>query len=241
MLVWEDVSQINTFSTILDEIEEVGKPARHFITGNSQLKNVWTQRFKAWEYPFIYLWLEKLSEKLNLNRKLKVMDFGCGRSAFPEFLASKGFEVWGVDNDKNRFISPIKKEMDLYYPNVSYWVGEIFDFNLIKFDAIISCSVIEHIIPSEYRIKVIKKLKELLEPHGKMMHIVDFYFPELEAGEGNRTNFYELSKIFGFNIGDLAMCPGAPGFNFNKIREKINFIMPKKRKTQARIAIGDDM
>lgn len=241
MLIWEDLKQVDIFSPISDEIAEVGKPVRHFMPGHSQFKDVWTRSFKAWEYPFIYLWLEKLSEKLNLNRKLKVMDFGCGRSPFPEFLARKGFGVWGVDNDRSGFIRPIKKEMKLYYPNTFYWIGEIFDFDAVKFDAIVSCSVIEHLLPQEYKVKVIKKLKELLEPHGKMLHIVDFYFPEMKAKKNHGTNFYELGKIFGFNIGDPAMCPGAPDFNFDKIKEKINFITPEEAKTQARIAIGDDI
>ena len=32
--------------------------------------------FKKWECPFVSFWLQQFAKKL--NRKLKVMDFGCG-------------------------------------------------------------------------------------------------------------------------------------------------------------------
>jgi len=244
MLVWEDREQIDSYRQILDEIEKVGEPAKHF-----RPKLRWTQSSKQWEYPFAYLWLKQLFEKLNLNRKLKVMDFGCGENPFPQFLANKDFEVWGIDDDSAGYIVSHKEEMDLHYPDVTYWIGDIFDFDLTKFDAIVSCSVLEHIVPSNCRIETIKKLKRLLEPHGKMMHIIDFYFPEkhllrkdtLENGRlcyFDRVDFYETCKTFNFSIENLAMCPGAPDFNFNKIRNKINFVLPPKRMA-SRIAIGD--
>lgn len=241
MLVWENKTQSNSnsFKQICDEVERVGKPSRHFMPGYERIKNVWTQSFKAWEYPFIYLWLEKLSKQLHLNRKLKVMDFGCGRSVFPEFLAIKGFDVWGIDNDREHFISPIRKEMEIHYPHVTYWIGEILDFNLTKFDAIVSSSVLEHILPVDHRLKIVKKLKVLLESHGKTLHIIDFYFPEMKAKKDNRIDFYKMCKESDFTIGDMSMCPNSPEFNFNEARRKVDFILPEYGNRQARIAIGD--
>lgn len=241
MLVWENLDQVRMFNPILKEMEDISVPAGPFV-----LSRLLRNSFKVWEYPFVYLWLEKLSEKLDLDRKLRVMDFGCGRSIFPEFLARKGFEVWGVDTDEHGYIAPFKENINKQYPNVIYWIGSVFDFDLCKFDAIISCSVLEHLIPQEFRVKVIRRLKELLESHGKMVHVVDFYFPEMLAGPGSRTDFYELGQIFGWDVGDPAMCPGSSIFDFNKIRGRINFILPiiqpikPHKRLQARIAIGDD-
>ena len=243
MLVWEDSNEVKRFRPILDEIEKIGISAISLRPLSRLVKDC----FKAWEYPFTYLWLEELSKELNLDRKLKVMDFGCGKSMYPEFLAQKSFEVWGVDNDMHNYIAPIREEMDLYYPNVRYWVGDIFDFDLMKFDAIISCSVLEHLVPAKYRIQVLGKLKELLELHGKMIHVVDFYFPEMSAAEDSRIDLYQLGKIFDFDTGDSERCPGSPTFDFDSIKERINFIAPTMRpmkprkKLQARIAIGDNI
>lgn len=243
MLVWENSKDVKKFYPILDKIEKISILAQSLKPLTRPVKEC----FKAWEYSFTYLWLKELSEELNLDRKLRVMDFGCGKSVYPEFLAQEGFEVWGVDNDIHSYIAPVRKEMDVYYPNAHYWIGEIFDFDLMKFDAIISCSVLEHLVPSEYRIQVLGKLRELLEVHGKMIHVVDFYFPDGLAAEGSRIDLYQLGKIFGFDTGDSAMCPGSPTFDFDSIKEKINFIAPTmrsmkpKRLLQARIAIGDDI
>ena len=241
MFEWEDKTALDSYRAIADEIEEVGRPARHFMPGHKTMKNVWTQSFKAWEYPFVFLWLEKLAKNLKLDRKLKVMDFGCGRCAFPEFLARKGFEVWGVDNDANNFIKPIRKEIDKHYPHVTYWLGDVLDFNKAKFDAIISCSVIEHILPSSTRLGAVQKLRDLLEPHGKMLHIADYYFPEMKTRKKNQIDFLELCTRFGFSVGDQKMCPGSPEFDFDIVRKRANLIIPSNRKTEARVAVGDDV
>ena len=128
-------------------------------------------------------------------------------------------------------------ELSLLYQDIIFDLDPNID--LTKFDAIVSCSVIEHIVPAQNRIKAIKKLKELLEPHGKMMHIADFYFPEKIRKKDNRINFYELSKILNFSVEDLSMCPGAPDFDFKNVKQKINFVYSNK--LAARIAVGDDL
>lgn len=239
MLIWEDADQIAGWKKINHEIEIIGAPARHFMPGHERIQNVWTQSYKAWEYPFLYLWLQNLSLHLGLTRKLIVMDFGCGRSVFPQFLATKGFDVWGIDNDQSNFISPIWAEMNKFYPNVDYWIGDIFDFNYpIKFDAIISSSVLEHIVPAKHRINTVKRLQSLLRPGGKQAHVVDYYFPECP---GSRINIYEFNNALGFPIEDLQRCPGAPGFTFQNIRPTLNMVHPNNPKPQARIAIGDDV
>lgn len=226
MLVWADKSDVEKYSGIFTELE-IMTPEPKLITIGG---------FKVWEYPFVCAWLEKFSKSVDLGRKVRVMEFGCGRSPFPQFLVNRGFEVWGVDNDSWNF----KNQMtDI---GVNYWVGNVMNFDRdIKFDAIVSCSVIEHIPNDAARIKVMKKLRSLLYPHGKMLHAIDFYYPEFKPQPGRRINFYDLCKSVGFGLGDLSMCPGSPGFNFENVRNKLNLVSVNKTKPQSRIAIGDDI
>ena len=82
----------------------------------------------------MFQWLKQSGAK-------KVMDFGCGASPFPQFLVDNGFEVWGVDNNAMCTMGKIDKDSQ-----VRYWVGDILDLDE-KFDAIFSCSVLEHVSP----------------------------------------------------------------------------------------------
>ncbi len=239
MILWEDLSQAESFAEINAEIEKIGKPTRHLMPSHDKIPNVWTQSFKVWEYATIYLWLERLRKKL--NRPMTVMDFGCGRSPFPEYLASKGFDAWGIDNDENGFISTGRKALMQHNINTKYWIGEVKEFNEVQFDAIVSCSALEHVVPVGHRNKVMYKLESLLKSDGKMLHIIDFYFPEKKAKQGDcRINVYDLCQRFGYRIDDLLICPGFPKFNFESIRKNINFIEVPSRQ-EARIAFGDDI
>ena len=248
MLVWEDLNDVKRYDSILDKIAPLAKCSDNMVPLSRSVK----ASFKAWEYPFTYLWLKELDKQRRSRNKnllpLRVMDFGCGVSMFPEFLAREGFDAWGVDNDAHHYIEPVKEDMRKCYPNVKYWIDDVFNFpEATKFDAIVSCSVLEHLTPSAFRLKVVRKLKSLLKPTGKMLHVVDFYFPEMGASEDATIDMYEMGQEFSFDVGDLKMCPGSPIFDFEKIRDEINFIVPllhpikPKKKFQARIAIGDDI
>jgi hypothetical protein len=179
-------------------------------------------RFKPWEYSFVYEWLKTFSASLNLDRKVRVMDFGAGKSPFGQFLVERGFEVWGIDNNS------MSCGWTFESPDVTYWHGSIMDFEDTKFDAIVSCSVLEHLHSDDARIMITKKLRDLLNPHGKMIHVIDYNYPEREIPEGRRTDFYKLAQALEFEVPDLTLCPGAPGFDFENIRHKLNLVCVDK-------------
>lgn len=241
MLVWESKTEAES-----DEFKAIANAIR--VTGNGLVdiddkrhpgffpENRWLD-FKTWEYPKVFQWLKKSGAK-------KVMDFGCGFSPFPQFLANEGFEVWGVDNDSNDYIKNIGLEnLQKAYPDVHYYVGDILDLDE-RFDAIISCSVIEHIPKAETDL-IFPKMRELLGENGKMCHIVDHYFPEY--GRRMRMNFTETVKALGFSA-DETMCPEHPDF-VSKSMDKIDFmyyphktgVFLKPARREARIMIGDDV
>ena len=54
------------------------------------------------------------------------MDFGCGVSPFPEFLARKGFDVTGVEQSFTHYPKPVTEEMvKKAYPTAKYFIGDI--------------------------------------------------------------------------------------------------------------------
>ena len=185
----------------------------------------------------MFQWLKKFGAK-------KVMDFGCGFCPFPQFLANEGFEIWGVDDDSGGYIKELGLDnLKKAYPDVHYYIGNILDFDE-RFDAIISCSVVEH-IPSNEATPIFEKMRELLGENGKMCHIVDHYFPEY--GNRMRMNFTETVKQLGFSA-DETMCPEHPDF-VSKSMDKIDFMyyphktgaFLKPARREARIMIGDDV
>jgi hypothetical protein len=210
MIAWESRKEAETeeFQRIASEIRAVGNPLSTKLKDSVPLlfpETRWNRDFKAWEYPRAFKWLNKLQE--SYDRPLRVMDFGCGFCPFPQFLANKGYNVWGVDNDSDEHIDMVGiNNMINFYPDVHYFFGEIGDLD-IPFDAIISLSVIEHVRESE-RSNVYWKMKELLGDKGKSFHIVDFYPGERTYRLHNRVNFVELAKTFGYSY-DEALCPGS--------------------------------
>lgn len=211
--------------------------------------------FKTWEYPKVFQWLKQLQSSIlttwwvdgephQTPTKLKVMDFGCGYSPFPQYLAENGFEAWGVDDDSTDYIRNLGLEnLKIAHPDVNYYVGDIRDLDE-KFDAIVSCSVMEH-IPGRKIDSIFEKMRELLGENGKMCHVVDHYFPEY--GRRIRMNFLATVRQLGFSA-DETMCPEHPDF-VSKSMDKIDFmyyphrtgrfIKPARR--EARIMIGDDV
>jgi hypothetical protein len=189
---------------------------------------------KVWEYPFTEMWLKSLAKSLG-KTSLNVMDFGCWLCPLPEHLARQGHTVWGVDDDDWGHIRQC--DVSSHYPNVRYHIDDVRKLEITDFDAIISCSVLEHIEPT-LRIELLRHLKSMLQPNGKQMHLVDFYFPEKKDRDDQRMNFYEVANEMEWHIPNLALCPGSPTFDFEQVRSRVNFI---RKDHEARIAIGDDL
>jgi 2-polyprenyl-3-methyl-5-hydroxy-6-metoxy-1,4-benzoquinol methylase len=196
LLEWLTKQELESVKStkILDDIRAVGA---------SYSDKKWYSHFKAWEYSKGYLWLGASGAK-------KVMDFGCGVSPFPQFLANRGFEVWGVDNNSNNYYSASDLGTDKLqelYPDVHYHFGEIFDLDE-KFDAIVSFSVLEHLGEEERKLRIYKRMKELLNDGGKVCHIVDCYSPEVWPRKlrGEVIHFPPIVTSFDISY-DPTLCP----------------------------------
>lgn len=58
-----------------------------------------------------------LSSLVNNSKDLVVMDFGCGRGLFAEYLRELGHEYIGVDIDKNALKDLTKRGLKAYHPD----------------------------------------------------------------------------------------------------------------------------
>jgi len=242
MLLWENSEQfkLEDNKELMKKIEKIGKEVIEAYNTPKVLHDAeggryWYKHFKKWEYPLAYAWINGLKKETG-RKCLKIMDFGCWLSPFPEFLCREGHKVWGVDNDDWGYIKNI--DVSKHYPHVNYFIDDIEKLQERDFDAIISCSVLEH-IPSTSCMDILRKMRGMLKTDGKMMHIVDFYFPEKPRKEGKRKNFYAIAQALGFSIGDLKYCPNSPEFDLETVKKSMNFGYPQWN--ESRIAIGDDV
>lgn len=195
----------------------------------------WDKHFKGWEYPKVYEWLENLQFQYD-NYLIKVMDFGCGFSPFPQFIAQHFGRAYGVDQINKDPL--LVYTLNRAYPDVHYH-DDIFKLDE-KFDAIISCSVLEHLEDEDERLRIYQRMKEMLNPGGKVCHIADYFFPKKMKVKkpGREVNFATLANTFGISY-DPKMCPSAKGFDFEKIRHDIDFLFPNK--LEARIMVAHDI
>jgi len=250
MLIWEskDFFIGKDIEWIGDAIERLGRGMIEYaptvtksVIPIQRNGRFWFKYHKPWEYTICYEYLERLKQQIGRNR-LKVMDFGFGLTPFPQFLAEQGHEVWGVDNGSWHGIG--ERKLKEFYPDVEFRLIDIMTLKEEGFDAIISASVLEH-IPEAPLLKILHKLRQLLGNGGKMLHVVDFYFPE-RRGKSNH-NFSNLCTAAGFSF-DAAKCPGADQFDLEKFKaqNESNFMWHDwegggRPEHVSRIAIGDDL
>ena len=127
---------------------------------------------------------EEISESFNLTRRKeiwpeikilaegikegdKILDLGCGNGRLVEALKDKTLEYLGIDAS-SELISKAK----LNYPGYSFLVQDIIDLkfnNDKKYNYIFCLAVLQHIPGTDLRISVLKRMKELLLPGGKII------------------------------------------------------------------------
>jgi len=248
MIRWEDRAKFaldgpegSWVVELANGIEAIGAPV---IEADSQPTCIheaeggryWFKHNKVWEYPMTNWWLSEFSDSIG-KESLKLMDFGCWICPFPEYLANKGHEVWGVDDDSWGHMK--KCDLAKHYPNVTYFMDDVMNLDEGGFDAIFSCSVFEHIMPDELRVQLMQKLRSMLAPNGKMLHIVDFYFPGKPGRDGQRMDFYKVANAMDWTMGNPNVVPGSPTFDFSEVQEMMRARWIREQCQEARIAIGD--
>lgn len=105
------------------------------------------------DYP-LFEFIHREILKLPGNKRLKILDAGCGRGDLLEYLKKKNprLELYGIDLADNE------------YPGITFFKGDILKSDIgIRFDVIVNLSVIEHI---DSPLLFMKKLSGLSAPGG---------------------------------------------------------------------------
>jgi len=241
MLEWGKVEEVDTptYKKINAEIRVIINDFKAQVP-----KFKWGGKFiksKLWEYPRAFLWLDALRTKL--KRDITVIDFGCGYSPFPQFLHTRGFNVIAIDDNSNPYFN--NNLVPDHYSGPKYWIGDIREYAGEKVDAIVSCSVIEHVKVKTLN-EIFEKFKSLLKPDGAQAHLIDFYFPErtwpLGEAYGNvRVNFWDLANKFNFHVPDSKRCPESPDFDLELLRPELKMFIKDIGRCEDRVFIGDDI
>ncbi len=106
--------------------------------------------------------LKELADIVEPNSK--VLDLGCGNGRLIKAFDKKEINYLGCDQEE-KLINIAKNN----WPEHNFIVKKIPDMPEGKFDYIFSIAVIHHIPGSEYRLEFLKKLKNHLNSHGKII------------------------------------------------------------------------
>ncbi len=136
----------------------------------------------------------------------RVLDVGCGTGENALYLASLGFEVWGIDAAPSA-IKKAKENADEHGVTVNFLVSDALKLQSLrtKFDTVIDCGLF-HVFSDEERPIFAASLSFVLFPGGKYFMLC---FSEHEPGScgPRRVTQAEIRATFG------------KGWKINYIRE----------------------
>lgn len=153
-----------------------------------------------------------------------ILDIGCGYGTLLEIISNK-YQCYGhgIDTDHRRIDIAISNKSEF----TTYEVG-IFDAALCetKYDVVISCAVIEHVVDP---IDFINQIKLVLKPGGSLY---------LLTPNSNSLNYYILRSwwrellsigehIYLFTAQSLCLCVNSCGFSTEAVISDFDFTKPR--------------
>ncbi|MBR9691169.1 class I SAM-dependent methyltransferase [Candidatus Woesearchaeota archaeon] len=128
----------------------------------------------------------------------KAIDIGCGEGFYSIYLASKGFDVTGIDFSE-KAIEYAKENAKKQGVNVRFIVMDIADLSELKekFDFVFEWGVLHHIMPPQ-RQKYVEDVNNLLDDGGKYLSVCfNEQSPEFgKAGEKYRIAGTTGNKLY---------------------------------------------
>jgi len=104
-------------------------------------------------------------------KSCKVLDVGCGEGFYSIYLASKGFDVMGIDISENA-IRIAKENAEKQNLKIKFIPLDVANLDKIKdkFDFILEWAILHHITPEQRHI-YLNKIKKILNKEGKYLSI----------------------------------------------------------------------
>jgi 2-polyprenyl-3-methyl-5-hydroxy-6-metoxy-1,4-benzoquinol methylase len=108
------------------------------------------------------------SEKI---KPCKVLDVGCGEGFYAIYLASKGFDVTGIDISENA-IKLAKENAAKQGIKIKFMTMDVADLDKIndEFDFVFEWAILHHIMP-EQRQKYVENIEGILNKKGKYLSV----------------------------------------------------------------------
>lgn len=125
----------------------------------------------SWAMKRIVDFIDAYAKRNNLeNKEIKILDWGCGKGHDALWLLSKGYNVFGVDIDKERIDggNVLLEQGGYGEKRLSMLDHNKTEFNGSEFDIIYSKQVLEHVKDIG---SVAEEMKRLLSESGQCFHI----------------------------------------------------------------------
>ncbi len=116
-----------------------------------------------------FAYIKTIFLNIKLKKNSKILEFGCGASAFLNFFYNKKYDLYGIDYSKE-----LIKKGKKYFPRINFKCGEIStikSFNK-KFNLIISHSVFHYFDNYQYAKSLMKEMLLNLDSKG-YIYILD--------------------------------------------------------------------
>lgn len=182
---------------------------------------------KYWEYPWV-------ASNLKLEKGMRVLDAGCGRSPLQYMLCDIGCEVYGVDLFENSKWHGIDQNLaSLFGCNIKYRNESIANIGYPDntFDRVCCVSVIEHCraqnvsnelmtqqtaADKELQKNIMNEMIRVLKPGGRLVVTVDFNMPRSNCLLESNVDVAELLRVPGAKMTGSRCTepfPGEEGFD----------------------------
>lgn len=124
---------------------------------------------------------------------LRTLDAGCGSGSFTMYAAKRGSEAVGISFDERNNKVAAERARILGIPRISFIDGDLRELDkmfsaLGKFDQIICCETIEHIVNDK---KLIKDFSSLLRSGGRLLLTTPYKGYKLLWGDDRGLSIWE--------------------------------------------------
>ncbi len=114
--------------------------------------------------------IDKISPYLKIEKKMNILDLGCGAGLLSIYMAKRGARVAGVDYSVDAIKTAeqnLSEESINIKNNVKFILMNAKDLRFKKsyFDTVVAIDVFEHVFPEEL-VRIIGKIKYVLKPDG---------------------------------------------------------------------------